>query len=43
MAEYMEVELTDYDVKHINDPIPTYDKNRAEKVIKGMKKYLAEN
>ena len=31
MAEYMEVELTDYDVKH--NTIPTYNKNMAEEEI----------
>ena len=34
MAEYMDCEYTEYDVKHSKDPIPTYDKDRAEKVIK---------
>ena len=34
MAEYMDCEYTEYDVKHSKDPIPTYDKDRAEKDIK---------
>ena len=34
MSEYMDCEYTEYDVKHSKDPIPTYDKDRAEKDIK---------
>lgn len=36
MAEYMEVELTDYDVKH--NTIPTYNKNKAEEEIANEEK-----
>ena len=35
---YMDCEYTDYDVKHSSDPIPTYDKNRAEKEIALLEK-----
>lgn len=40
MAEYMEVDVTDYDVKHFgkNAKIPTYDKDRAEKEIARLEK-----
>ena len=35
---YMDCEYTDYDVKHSRDPIPTYDKDRAEKEIALLEK-----
>ena len=34
MSEYMDCEYTEYDVKHGKDPIPTYDKDIVEQVIK---------
>ena len=36
MAEYMDCEYTEYDVKHGKDPIPTYDKDMAEKDINNI-------
>lgn len=31
---YMDVEITDYDIEHFGEPMPTYDKDEGEKMIK---------
>ena len=40
---YMDCEYSDYELEHIDDPIPTYDKNAAEKVIAHVERITHTN